>query len=221
MCHLLRGPEWHDSATLGWRLGWPGTVDPSDEATVETNDPLSVGQRGTECKRLFGVRMAGTRIDWRMAFDERLAARVRACLADRPDVVEKKMFGGLTFMVRGQMACGVLKDELIVKVGEVGLEAALGRPHTRSHGLHRAALEGHGLRRRRRRAHPGGGAQVGRARVRAGGGSEHEAATLTEAAGLTTRRQLEASGSRRRPRKARRPCSRRSRVACMTASTSR
>src|SRR5438552_19054443 len=66
-----------------------------------------------------------------MAYDEQLAARVRACLEDRPDVVEKKMFGGLCFMVRGSMACGVLKDDLIVKVGKQGHEAALARPHTR------------------------------------------------------------------------------------------
>ena len=42
-----------------------------------------------------------------MAYDERLAARVRALLASRSDVSERKMFGGLTFMVGGNMCCGV------------------------------------------------------------------------------------------------------------------
>ena len=51
-----------------------------------------------------------------MAYDERLAARVRALLADRTDVTEQKMFGGLTFMVAGHMCCGVNGDELIVRL---------------------------------------------------------------------------------------------------------
>jgi TfoX/Sxy family transcriptional regulator of competence genes len=47
-----------------------------------------------------------------VAYDERLAARIRALLADRADVSERKMFGGLTFMVSGNMCCGVNGDEL-------------------------------------------------------------------------------------------------------------
>ena len=47
---------------------------------------------------------------------EELAGRVRAALADRTDVEEKKMFGGLAFMVAGQMSCGVLKNDLIVRI---------------------------------------------------------------------------------------------------------
>jgi TfoX/Sxy family transcriptional regulator of competence genes len=39
-----------------------------------------------------------------MAYDEALAARIRSFLADAPDVTEKKMFGGLAFLVRGNMA---------------------------------------------------------------------------------------------------------------------
>jgi hypothetical protein len=42
-----------------------------------------------------------------MAFDERTADRVRAILSGRPDVVEKKMMGGLCFMVKGGMCCSV------------------------------------------------------------------------------------------------------------------
>lgn len=60
-----------------------------------------------------------------MPYDERLAERIRAVLADRDDVVEKKMFGGLTFMVAGHMCCGVLRDELVVRLGaDAGPEAA-------------------------------------------------------------------------------------------------
>ena len=51
-----------------------------------------------------------------MAYDEDLAARVRKQLAGRDDISERKMFGGLAFMVGDHMACGVLKDELIVRV---------------------------------------------------------------------------------------------------------
>ena len=51
-----------------------------------------------------------------VAYSEELAGRVREILADRTDVDEKKMFGGLTFMVGGQMSCGVLKNDLIVRI---------------------------------------------------------------------------------------------------------
>jgi hypothetical protein len=65
-----------------------------------------------------------------MAYDEGLAQRVREALGDLPDLVEKKMFGGVGFMVRGNMACGVNKDRLIVRVGSERHEEALARPHT-------------------------------------------------------------------------------------------
>jgi hypothetical protein len=51
-----------------------------------------------------------------VAFDEALAARVRKTLAGRKDVVEKRMFGGLTFMVANKMCCGIVKDELMVRL---------------------------------------------------------------------------------------------------------
>jgi TfoX/Sxy family transcriptional regulator of competence genes len=66
-----------------------------------------------------------------MAYDEALADRIRTTLRGRDDVVEKKMFGGLTFMVGGRMACGVIHDDLMVRVGADGHEAALAEPHTR------------------------------------------------------------------------------------------
>jgi TfoX/Sxy family transcriptional regulator of competence genes len=66
-----------------------------------------------------------------MAFDEAVAERVRKALAGSPDVVGKKMFGGIAFMVRGNMCCGVIGDRLMVRVGPEGYEAALSRPHAR------------------------------------------------------------------------------------------
>jgi TfoX/Sxy family transcriptional regulator of competence genes len=66
-----------------------------------------------------------------MAYDEALAARVRALLASRSDVGERKMFGGLTFLVAGNMCCGVQGDELIVRLDPEREDEALGRPHAR------------------------------------------------------------------------------------------
>jgi TfoX/Sxy family transcriptional regulator of competence genes len=67
-----------------------------------------------------------------MAYDEQLAARVRALLSDRPDVSERKMFGGLTFMLGGNMCCGVNKDELIVRLDPEREDELLSRPHARA-----------------------------------------------------------------------------------------
>ena len=66
-----------------------------------------------------------------MAFDEKLAARVRMLLADRSDLTERRMFGGLTFMVRGHMCCGVQGNELILRLGPDGAHEALANPHAR------------------------------------------------------------------------------------------
>jgi hypothetical protein len=66
-----------------------------------------------------------------MAYDEGLAKRAREILVDLPGFVEKKMFGGIGFMLRGNMACGVNGNELIVRVGPANYEQALGKPHTR------------------------------------------------------------------------------------------
>ena len=66
-----------------------------------------------------------------MSYDERTAARIRAVLARRRDVVERKMFGGLTFMVNGAMCCGVTSEALVVRVGPAAYERALAEPHAR------------------------------------------------------------------------------------------
>ena len=66
-----------------------------------------------------------------MAFDEALAERVRTLLAGRPGLTERKMFGGLGFMLHGNMCCGVHGDELIIRVAPERTTEALSRPHTR------------------------------------------------------------------------------------------
>ncbi len=65
-----------------------------------------------------------------MAYSEPLAERIRGALA-RVEFVEKKMFGGLCFMVQGHMCCGVVKDELMVRVGPEAYPKALGRKYAR------------------------------------------------------------------------------------------
>ncbi len=66
-----------------------------------------------------------------MAFDERVAARLRAELGTLPGLTEKKMFGGIAFLIRGNMACGVNGDNLIVRVGAAQYEASLMQPGAR------------------------------------------------------------------------------------------
>ena len=66
-----------------------------------------------------------------MAYDEGLAQRIREQLDGRPGLVEKKMFGGIVFMLRGNMAAGVIGDDLIARVGEDAYEGALARPGAR------------------------------------------------------------------------------------------
>ena len=65
-----------------------------------------------------------------MAYDEGLAQRVRQTLEDTSGLVEKKMFGGICFLLHGNMACGIIKDDLIVRVGPDYLQS-LKLPHTR------------------------------------------------------------------------------------------
>ena len=66
-----------------------------------------------------------------MPYSETLAQRIRTVLADQPGTWERKMFGGVTFMVNGNMCCGVIKDDLMVRVGPDRHEEALALPHAR------------------------------------------------------------------------------------------
>ncbi len=67
-----------------------------------------------------------------MAYDEGLVQRIREQLEGDPRVSEKKMFGGIAFFVNGNMAAGTMKDELMVRVGPDGHDAAVAQPHARA-----------------------------------------------------------------------------------------
>lgn len=66
-----------------------------------------------------------------MAYSEELAGRIRRLLARRANVAEIKMMGGLCFTLGGHMCCGVLKDDLLVRIGAERHLQALSEPHVR------------------------------------------------------------------------------------------
>ncbi len=66
-----------------------------------------------------------------MAYDEGLAERIRTVLLDTPGTEEKKMFGGIAFMLRDYMFCGVVNDTLMARVGPDNQAAAFTKPHVR------------------------------------------------------------------------------------------
>ncbi|MFQ5589509.1 MAG: TfoX/Sxy family protein, partial [Nitrospiria bacterium] len=66
-----------------------------------------------------------------MAYDEGLAERLREIFIDRQGLVEKKMFGGIAFMLCGHMCCGIVNETLMARVGPDQYAAALAHPHAR------------------------------------------------------------------------------------------
>jgi TfoX/Sxy family transcriptional regulator of competence genes len=66
-----------------------------------------------------------------MAYDEKLAERIRTKLKGTSGLTEKKMFGGVGFMVHGNMACGLNKQDMIVRLSDQDSEAALKKAHVR------------------------------------------------------------------------------------------
>lgn len=67
-----------------------------------------------------------------MPYDEVLATRIRQALRRRQDVTEKKQFGGIAFMINGNVACAVVERELLLRVGPEKYDATLRSPHARS-----------------------------------------------------------------------------------------
>ena len=65
-----------------------------------------------------------------MPHDLHLEENIRSVLAGVPDLVEKRMFGGIAFLIRGNMACGVSRDHLIVRVGSDQYAQSLSEPFT-------------------------------------------------------------------------------------------
>ncbi len=66
-----------------------------------------------------------------MAFDDGLAERIRTHLRDDPAITERKMFGGLCFLADGNMCCGIVGPDLMVRVGVDAYDAALSEPDAR------------------------------------------------------------------------------------------
>ena len=62
-----------------------------------------------------------------MAYNEQFATRIRAALGDRT-IVEKKMFGGVGFMVNGHLTCGIHREQLMLRVSAEEADALLERP---------------------------------------------------------------------------------------------
>ena len=77
-----------------------------------------------------------------MAFDESLAARIRDALARKKGVVEKKMFGGVGFLLHGNMLVGVWKDSLIARLGPDEGDLALLEPHVKEFDITGRARKG-------------------------------------------------------------------------------
>lgn len=66
-----------------------------------------------------------------MAFDQDLAMRVRRLLEKQDGISERKMFGGLAFLLKGKMFCGVLGHDLVARLGAEQAQSALKRSYVR------------------------------------------------------------------------------------------
>ncbi|MDX1441198.1 MAG: TfoX/Sxy family protein [Nitrosopumilaceae archaeon] len=66
-----------------------------------------------------------------MTYNEDLAKKIRESIKGKRNINEKKMFGGLAFLRKGKIFCGIVKDDLMVRVGPENYEKALSKPHSR------------------------------------------------------------------------------------------
>ena len=66
-----------------------------------------------------------------MPYDEKIASRIRSALKGKRGIEEKKMFGGLAFLLHGNMVCGALNDLLVLRLGEQLAAEALNQAHVR------------------------------------------------------------------------------------------
>jgi TfoX/Sxy family transcriptional regulator of competence genes len=126
-----------DGAGPGYRSAPAGSDTDAEPTTAgETRGTCRTGHPPPQPPLRLRCQRSG-RVDSRrrregaMAYDEALAERVREILAERIDVTERRMFGGLAFMVGGHMACGIIGSDLMVRVGKDGYDDAIRRPHTR------------------------------------------------------------------------------------------
>lgn len=77
-----------------------------------------------------------------MAFDELLAERITECLKRRKNITSKKMFGGLVFLLKGNILVGVWKESMIARVGADEYEPALLEPHVKPFDITGKAMTG-------------------------------------------------------------------------------
>ncbi|MEZ5276128.1 MAG: TfoX/Sxy family protein [Opitutaceae bacterium] len=77
-----------------------------------------------------------------MACNEHLAARVLRTFRNTPGFEERRMFGGVGCLIHGNMACGVLNDDLIVRVGPDFYEECLAMPHVREFDITGRSMKG-------------------------------------------------------------------------------
>ena len=77
-----------------------------------------------------------------MAFSESLADRIRHVLSSQRGIVEKKMFGGVGFLLAGNICVGVWKTSLIARLGPAQYDAALAQPHVREFDITGRAMRG-------------------------------------------------------------------------------
>jgi TfoX N-terminal domain len=128
------------------RLRYPASPDTTGEMRHPGRWPGSTGMTGRRpaqripsaagAELLAGTSRRGRlettrRKDHSVAYDEDLADRVRAVLPAEELVTERRMFGGLTFMLRGHMCCGIVGDTLMVRLGQGASDRALDHPHVR------------------------------------------------------------------------------------------
>lgn len=77
-----------------------------------------------------------------MKIDEGLVQRIRNLISNRDGFEEKRMFGGIGFMLRGNMACGVNKEDLIIRVGSEYYQEALSKPNVKVFDMTGRAMTG-------------------------------------------------------------------------------
>src|SRR5262249_14672325 len=106
----------------------PGTVHPGQQEYGHAS-PAPRSWKRPRCPRELAARRPRRyRI---LSYDPEAAERVRQLLSGRDDVVGRRMVGGLSFLVNGNMCCGITGTALMVRVGAEGRKQALRQPHVR------------------------------------------------------------------------------------------
>ena len=126
----------HSECNLPWGL--------QGQVALVTGGNHGIGAATARVLRAWGAQ-AGQAIEKGagiMAYDEGLAQRLREVVEEQPGIAERKMFGGLCFLVSGNMCLGVVKDELMVRVGPDAYETCLAEPHARKMDFTGRAMKG-------------------------------------------------------------------------------